>query len=134
MTNALMLMYSTRIFGLWPKDPEAPVAKQILSSYDGYDKKNPPPRYLLASPLGQCLDDQAYHVYFFASYDERAAMDDKWMNKKPWLWPWQWINQLGRPKYTCTLTRVLELNDFLKSRAFGQGWKPPRGKIIVSSH
>ncbi|KIJ51267.1 hypothetical protein M422DRAFT_65282 [Sphaerobolus stellatus SS14] len=129
VVNGLSILFSFRIVGVWLEDPLAPAARTILASEgfkSRYNKANRPPRYLLDTPLGQCLDHSGYHVYFLASYDERKDMVDMWLQKSQHLWPWQWIKQIGVPKIPCTLTRVVGLESLFRQRAFGKGWDIPR--------
>jgi hypothetical protein len=133
LANALFLLYPSRIFGVWLSDPAAPAAASLLANspaFSSYDVSHPPPKLQLESPLGQCLDDWYYYVFFVGSEAERAAMASVWLRMWRWMWPWEWVTQVNVAKEPCRLTRVLAMERTL-TRAFGEAWTPPKTSLTI---
>lgn len=133
LTNALLLLYPSRIFGVWPSDPAAPAATSLLAhspAFSSYDVSHPPPKLQLESPLGQCFDYESYHVFFVGAEAERGTTAGVWLKSWRWMWPWEWVTQVNVAKEPCRLTRVLPMERTLK-RVFGATWTPPETSLTI---
>lgn len=137
VVNALFLLFPSRFITTWLNDPRASTARTILRTtpgFESYTPLKPPPSYVMATPLGQCLDPLAYHVFYFASISERDKMTNAWLERRRWAkWPWQWLRQMNTPKVPCTLTKILSIEGILRSRVFGRTWHGPHPSLDVGS-